>query len=213
VLKLALGTSFEQHPVSKRLLRSYDDRSILLSMLERGLACPLSSGAGRWFDAIASILGLCERNSYEAEAAMRLEAAAGRADDADTRTSPPLEPLWERIESDRVARLSLLPFVRHALDELARVTPTEALALRFHEQFASMWTSELARAARDTGLRTVVLSGGVMCNAWLSTRLTARLVDQGFKVLKQERVPPNDGGLALGQALVASARWRQRVAG
>lgn len=216
VLRLALGKGFERHPVAERLLRTCGDRSIMLAMLERGLSCPLSSGAGRWFDAIASILGLCERNSYEAEAAMRLEAAADRAE-SGTNYSADFGPLWERVEADETPRLSLLPFVRHALDELARGVPTELLALRFHEQFAAMWTSELVRAASQTGLRTVVLSGGVMCNARLirrlTTRLTEQLVDEGFKVLRQERVPPNDGGLALGQALVASARWRQRVAG
>lgn len=212
VLRLALGDGFERHPVAERLLSTCADRSILLAMLERGLACPLSSGAGRWFDAISSILGLCERNSYEAEAAMRLEAAADYADPAGESTSVVREPLWERIESLGIARLSLLPFVRQMLDELARGTPTDMLALRFHEQFAGMWTSEVVRAGRQTGLRTVVLSGGVMCNARLSRQLSARLVEQGFKVFRHEKVPPNDGGLALGQAMVASARWRQHAA-
>lgn len=211
VLKLALGAGFDRHPVAGRLLAGASDRAILLAMLERGLACPPSSGAGRWFDAISSILGLCERNSYEAEAAMRLEAAADRAE-TGSRGRAVCEPCWERVEGSDVPRLSLLPLVRRLLGELDRGTPVESLAWWYHEQFAWMWASEVDRAGRETGLRTVALGGGVMCNARLVRRLGELLAERGFKVLRQERVPPNDGGLALGQALVASAHWRQRVA-
>ncbi len=148
---------------------------------------PLSSGAGRLFDAVAALLGVRERVSYEGQAAIELEHLAG-----DT----PAEPY--RCDGLRGADL-----VAAAHDDLAAGRPREQIAAAFHEGVAAAF----ARACAEVGApRTVVLSGGSFQNLRLLGSLRHRLEAEGFRVLSHRLVPPNDGGVSYGQAAIAAAR-------
>jgi hydrogenase maturation protein HypF len=173
-----------------------DELALLQRQLERGLACVATSSMGRLFDAVSSLVGVCHRAGYEAQAALELEAAAASAWDAETSAyafAGDLDPA---------------PVLGALVADLRRGTPAPVLAARFHRAVAGAVAEICRRARRDTGLATVALSGGVFANALLEEECTRLLTGDGFAVLRHGEVPPNDGGLALGQ-LVVAAHLRQ----
>ncbi|MFH8897747.1 carbamoyltransferase HypF [Streptomyces coeruleorubidus] len=169
-----------------------DEPTLLRQQLERGLACVATSSMGRLFDAVSSLAGVCHRAEYEAQAALELEAVAAAAWDAETSAyafAGDLDPA---------------PVLGALVADLRRGTPAPVLAARFHRAVARAVAEICRRARRDTGLATVALSGGVFANALLEEECTRLLADDGFAVLRHGEVPPNDGGLALGQLMVAA---------
>lgn len=169
-------------------------------MLARGLNCPPTSSAGRWFDAAAGALGLCVRQTEEAEAAIALEQAAHRA----LLRQPDLPPLaGAAIDSQN--RLDLRGLVPHLLvaQAAASATETDAAAAGFHLALADALADWAHRAARQHGCATVCLGGGCFFNRILCERVTARLQSAGLTVLRPEAHSCGDAGLALGQAWVA----------
>jgi hydrogenase maturation protein HypF len=157
---------------------------------------PLSSGMGRLFDAVAALLGVRERVSYEGQAAIELEHLAGDAE------APPYEC---RLEDGVIRGTDLVAAVH---DDLDAGRPREEIAAAFHEGVATA----AARACVDApGPRSVALSGGSFQNLRLLGSVRNRLATLGFRVLTHSRVPPNDGGISYGQAAVA-ARRRARCA-
>ncbi|MGW1750654.1 carbamoyltransferase HypF [Streptomyces sp. NPDC002092] len=169
--------------------------SILERQLTRGVACVATSSMGRLFDAVSSLLGVCHRAGYEAQAALELEAAAASARDADT------SAYTFGIGS---GLCDPAPVLRALVADLRRRTPVPVLAARFHRGVARAVLEISRQARRDTGLATVALSGGVFANALLEEECTRLLAEDGFAVLRHGEVPPNDGGLALGQLVVAA---------
>jgi hydrogenase maturation protein HypF len=155
---------------------------------------PLSSGMGRLFDAVSALLGVCERSTYEGQAAIELEQLAGgtRADPYPCRTS-----------DGGIAGADL---VRAAHDELAAGRPRAEIAAAFHEGVAAVATAAAVAGSEAGGPRTVVLSGGCFQNLRLLGSTTRRLEEQGLRVLSHRRVPPGDGGISYGQTAVAAAR-------
>ncbi len=196
LLHHAMGEGFEHHRAARSLLPEESQREMLAAMLRRGVACPLSSGAGRLFDGIAAMLGLAVRNDFQAQAAMALETAARGSD------TPHCEKLYR---TDGV--IDFMPLVLALAQQPSRFTSGQWAAL-FHEQFAQAWCEVVTRAARSTGLGTVGLTGGTFCNAILTQRMTQLLRESGLEVLTHRLVPCNDGGIALGQAAVAAAQLR-----
>ncbi|MEV6181681.1 carbamoyltransferase HypF [Streptomyces sp. NPDC052015] len=174
--------------------------AVLEQQLTRGVACVATSGMGRLFDAVSSLVGVCHRAGYEAQAALELEAAAASAWDADASAyafgiaSGTCDPA---------------PVLRALVADLRRGTPPPVLAARFHRGVARAVVDLCRRARRAAGPTTVALSGGVFANALLEEECTALLAGDGFTVLRHGEVPPNDGGLALGQ-LVVAAHERQK---
>jgi len=167
--------------------------------------CPPTSSLGRVFDGVAFLLGLCERNRHEAQAAMALEAAALEA--------ASVAPLAAEIEI-RDARIVLSP--RGIIDALLRGVsegvPRGRLAAMFHEGVTDLLAAGAVRACADAGVRVVALSGGCFANRLLLAGLTARLESAGLRVLRNRLVPPGDGGVSLGQAYVALWRGRGKAA-
>ncbi len=151
---------------------------------------PLSSGAGRLFDAVAALLGLRETVSYEGQAAIELEQLAGDANAA---------PYPARVQGGVIAGTD---FVAAAFDDLAAGRPRTEIAAAFHEGVAAAFATACS-AAGPPG--TVALSGGSFQNLRLLTSLSGRLEEAGFRVLSHRLVPPNDGGVSYGQAAVAAA--------
>ncbi len=168
------------------------------AIAERGTRSPWTSSCGRLFDAVSSLLDLCDDASWEGEAALRLESAAAReAGGAGPAAAGP-PPAAGAIPVADLVREIVLGRVR------GEAAPT--LARRFHAGLAARLAAAAAAAAGPRGLRSVVLSGGCLQNRLLAADLRRELVAAGLEPLEQRRVPANDGGLALGQAVVATAR-------
>ncbi|MBA4176291.1 MAG: carbamoyltransferase HypF [Leptothrix sp. (in: Bacteria)] len=166
-------------------------------MLARELRCPPTTSAGRWFDAAAALLRVAETSAYEGQAAMRLEALAER-------TIAGLPPAAGAGVFLLGADGTLDP--TPLLAQLADEADAARGAALFHQALADGLARWVDRAARRTGLRSVALGGGCFLNALLNTLLVPRLRARGLVVLQAHVVPPNDGGLALGQAWVALRR-------
>ncbi|HUP07185.1 MAG TPA: carbamoyltransferase HypF [Caldimonas sp.] len=166
------------------------------SMLERDLRCPSTSSMGRWFDAAAALLRVRETSAYEGQAPMLLEAIARDPCDATERE------LEELVRVLPEGNLDPTPLVGRLADE----ADARRGAALFHAAMAAGLARWVAGAAARTGLRTVALGGGCFLNALLCAQLVDRLEACGVRVLEAQRAPPNDGGIALGQAWVAICR-------
>src|SRR6266850_864586 len=174
----------------------------LARAIDRGLNAPLTSSAGRLFDAVASLLGVRDRVAFEAQAAMELEALA--APQADVTYATRLDDTGDAL----VVRTT--DVVRGVVDDLLRQTPTAVIAARFHATLADVIVSVCGRIRERTGVGAVALSGGVFQNAWLLAAALDALETAGFEVYSHRDVPANDGGLALGQAAVAARRLSEQ---
>ncbi len=180
-------------------VRSLDDHelAIVRAQLDTGLGCVPTSSMGRLFDAVASIIGLRHRISFEAQAAIELEIAATRS--------------WERAGIDGGYRFGIdgsqieaAPVLASLVDDVTAGTDAGVMAWRFHDAVAEM-TTRLALEQRDprTDAR-VGLTGGVFQNRLLTELCIERLSNAGFDPLTHRVVPPNDGGLSLGQAFIGA---------
>nr|WP_308439227.1 carbamoyltransferase HypF [Streptomyces sulfonofaciens] len=180
------------------------ERQVLRRQLERGVACVPTSSMGRLFDAVSSLLGVCHRAGHEAQAAVELEACAAGA----------MERCGPARAFGRTADglLDPAPVLRALADGLRAGTPADVLAARFHHAVADAVAGACRAGRRATGVGTVVLTGGVFANTLLEEACTRRLRAERFTVLRHRAVPCGDGGLALGQLLVA-ARRQQRAPG
>ena len=159
---------------------------------------PLTSSMGRLFDAVSAIAGVRQsRVSYEGQAAIELEWAAGGVDVA----APYPVDLIE--EEDRIV-IDTRPLIAAAARD-ARSNATD-IARRFHFGVVEIIARVCARLRERTGIEVVALTGGVFMNAILLRESSSRLAARGFQVLRHRLVPPNDGGLALGQLAAAAAR-------
>lgn len=173
----------------------------VLSAARAGINAPLTSSAGRLFDAVAALLGIRDVVTYEGQAAIELEHIADPGETGSYRI--PVIP-------DAVAQIDVGTLVRALADDLTQGMPVPVLAGRFHNAMADVVLAVCGRLREEHGLSTVALSGGVFQNALLLTRCLDRLEPAGFTVLTHRQVPPNDGGISLGQAAVATARLRGR---
>ncbi len=169
------------------------DRIKLVSrMIARRINTPLSSGAGRLFDAVASLLGVADFNRYQAEAPQKLEQLA---EGAATKVYP--------FDHDNPLDISWL--VVALVNDLRNGVPRSEIASAFHATYAAMWCAEVARQAVRQKLSRVVLSGGVLQNRLLTDRLMSLLRQAGLQPYLPALVPCNDAGIAVGQMAVASA--------
>ncbi len=173
----------------------YSDNELRLfhRQIDRNIACVPTSSMGRLFDAVASLLALRQRVSFEAQAALDLEMAAGRGNE--------LTPY--RFELDGTI-IRVVPVVRRIVDDLRDGHRPADIALTFHLAISELVVDVAERTRDRDGLSTVALTGGVFQNALLTTMCLDRLEDRNFRVLTHRLVPPNDGGLALGQAFIAA---------
>lgn len=165
---------------------------------------PQTSSLGRVFDAISFMLGLCDRNEREAQAAIALEAAA---------CSEPVEAYpYETTTCSGPYKMSLAPLVRAIVKDLRAGRDVGSMAARFHEAVARMLAGAAVMACEMTGVSVVVLAGGCFANRRLFSRLVERLEARRLTVVQSRRVSCGDASLALGQA-VAAAAMRERAGG
>jgi hydrogenase maturation protein HypF len=174
-----------------------DHWDAVLAMARTGTASPVTTSAGRLFDAVAAILGVRDHINYEGQAAVELEQLA---DPAETTTYP------VAIEDGDPLRIDSAGLVRAVVADMRGGVAPPRVAARFHNGLADAAVSACARVRDSTGLGVVALSGGVFQNVLLTERVVAGLRGGGFRVLTHSRVPPNDGGISLGQVAVAGAR-------
>jgi hydrogenase maturation protein HypF len=194
---LGRGAEIEQRTPGRPLAGA------LARMIARGVNCPTTPSMGRWFDAAAGLLGVCETASYEGQAAMLLEGLAARYLGPDaTGDAAGRDPALGAWSFDAAGRLDLLPLLGALADERDAARG----AARFHVTLAAALADWVQRHARAAGIGTVALGGGCFLNALLAGALARHLRAAGLRVLTASQVPPNDGGLSLGQCWVAQRR-------
>ena len=184
---------------------------VLSQMMARSINCPPTSSLGRLFDAVAALLGLPEGirqtgTLYEGQAAIELEIQASQMSQtlsAETQLYPFLLE-----EQAAMTLLDVAPLMRAIVSDIQQGTAVSLIAYRFHCSMAALLASACERTRKQTGLNIVALSGGVFQNRLLLEQLIVRLEAMAFEVYVNRRVPPNDGGLSLGQMAVAAARLR-----
>ncbi|MDP2168705.1 MAG: carbamoyltransferase HypF [Thermodesulfovibrionales bacterium] len=181
----------------------------ILNMIKKGVNSPLTSSAGRLFDAVSSMLGLCQSITYEAEAAIALEGACQRPSgvykpsSGDDRADNSY-PLNISSYTPMVVDFSLT--VIGIINDIKKCLPTDIISGRFHSTVAEAVGRTVERISGLTGLKRVVLSGGVFQNRLLLDLALDALNGRGLEVYSHEKVPTNDGGISLGQAASVSYR-------
>ncbi|MCL5026718.1 MAG: carbamoyltransferase HypF, partial [Chloroflexi bacterium] len=172
------------------------EQALMAQQMEQGLNAPLTSSCGRLFDGVSALLGVRGVANYEAQAAIELEMAA-----ADVEGTYP----YCIIEHNGVLVVELAPLFGELVAELRRGRPVPEMAGRFHNTVAALTLDVCRRLREITGTGTVALSGGVFQNRRLFRQVNDLLAADGFEVLNHRQVPCNDGGISLGQAVVASS--------
>jgi hydrogenase maturation protein HypF len=168
----------------------------ILSVAGQGANTFLTSSAGRLFDGVSALLNICPVSTYEGQAAIELEACASLVEDDGA--------FAYTIKSHGEGQPFQIDFsncIREILEEIRKRVPSPLIARRFHNTVIHAMAQGVQKAARHTGLSKVVLSGGTMQNKIIVTGLIEKLIRQGFEVLTHRTVPPNDGGICLGQAV------------
>ncbi len=189
----ALGVFYEIY--GETLFRNYRERlshftpqevSLVHAMLDKKLNTPMTSSAGRLFDAAASIIGVSQKSNFEGQSAMKLEYAADPAE----KSSYDFE-----IKSNKLRIIDWQPMIEQILMELDKKIPLSTMAAKFHNTLAIM----ILAMANHIGESKVLLSGGCFQNALLLETTVRKLESGGFQPYWHQRVPTNDGGIALGQ--------------
>jgi hydrogenase maturation protein HypF len=203
-LRETYGTLFPQELGDLDFCRRLDASqwTVIEQMIAGGINTPLASSAGRLFDAVAALLGLAWEARYEGEPAMALEAVAGQGSRVQGQGYD-----WEIQEEGGVLIGDVRPMVREIVQDLRGGVRAAEIAAGFQESFARMLVELAAQVAEQRGLPIVALSGGTFQNRFLLERCCELIESKGLRPVYHRNVSPNDGGIALGQALVAAAQW------
>jgi len=202
LLQDALGDAWRELrlPFADRLA---DGRAMLLDrMASAGVNSPITTSMGRLFDGVAALLGVCPAIEYEAQAAIELEALLER----NLALAAPLPFALE--ERDGVIEIDQRPLVRALAAEMSADGDAATLSRRFHSTIVAIIGDVAERLARRAGTTTVALSGGVFMNEYILANTIVGLQARRLQPLWHTKVPPNDGGLSLGQVVVADAQLR-----
>ncbi len=172
---------------------------LLTQMMEKKINSPLTSSCGRLFEGVSALIGIRDRNAYEGQAAIELEALSDNPDAAGH------YPWLARREQNGPYLIHPQPIITGVADDLKQGVSPAVIGARFHATIMACW-EELCLAVREeTGLNRVALSGGVFQNALLAEGLPKRLKRHGFEVFQHEQTPTNDACVSLGQAAVINA--------
>ncbi|MDD4924087.1 MAG: carbamoyltransferase HypF [Dehalococcoidales bacterium] len=195
---LGTETTLEGMPVLAKIPQT--EINTIKKQLELKLNCPLTSSAGRLFDAVSAICGICGEALYEAQAAIELEMSApDNIDDAVMRGVYP----FAIDENSDISVIRLKNLIKCIIQDVGKNIAVQIIAARFHRTMAQMIIETCKLLALKTDIKTVALSGGVFQNRLLLKLAIDGLEKEGFTVLSHKVVPCNDGGLALGQAVIA----------
>ncbi|HSL87870.1 MAG TPA: hypothetical protein VK870_01065, partial [Ignavibacteriaceae bacterium] len=182
----------ENIPVDK-LCSSFstNDLNIFSRMLEKNINCFTTSSGGRLFDAVSSLLNICQRSTYEGQAAMMLEFIA----DKQTKTYYD----FNLIEKERLI-VNWQPIFEQMFIDLEKEIPASEISAKFHNTLAEI----IATLAKRTAQKNVVLTGGCFQNVFLLEKTIDRLTENGFIPNWNQKIPTNDGGISFGQAVLAN---------
>ena len=193
--------------IMKKLdLCSEKESKVQFAMADRKLNAVLSTSVGRLFDAVSAILGIRHKSSFEGEASMALEFAAEAYEqkDHEQKQNEKIDPLVYEEDGHVILNTQLL--VQRIVEAKLQGADSGRLAYRFHEILAEQITAVCVEARNVSGRQKAVLSGGVFQNRLLLRLTEERLTEEGFEVLRHRMVPPNDGGIAVGQAAYGMAQ-------
>lgn len=192
----AFGEAFHQYGLEFLETKKQEDIKLILSLIKKKINSPLTSSAGRVFDAVSALLNLCSENGFDAEAPMKLESFV----DPQTESHYNFETKENRI--------GFISTFRQIVDDLKQDISPEVIAARFHNTVACVITTLAQKVRDDQGINKVVLSGGTFQNKYLSETTVRLLKDMNFEVYQNKLVPSNDGGIALGQMAIAAKKRR-----
>jgi hydrogenase maturation protein HypF len=198
------GIEGKERPTSK-VGAGEEELRIIQRQIDKGINCPQTSSGGRLFDAVSALLGIRERITYQAQAAVELEMAAQVPSPKPPipNTGYPFGIEESEDGADEVGVIRLRGLFEALLADRRGGVAVGEMAYRFHVTVAEMMGVMCERIGQETGLRTVALSGGCFQNRLLLALVVPRLQDVGLHVLLHRQVPCNDGGISLGQAAVA----------
>jgi len=191
-LHAALGNIPDLKPLARF---PADERRIVAQQIDRGQNTPMTSSCGRLFDAVAALIGVCPVTTHESQAAVAVEQAARRVD------IEAANPYPFALTDDGIIRLG--DTLSAIVKDMTGGRNPHLVAAAFHHTLAMMFVAAAKQARQRTGIKTVALSGGCFQNRVLLRLMRQALHDEGFEVLTHRQVPANDGGLSLGQAVVA----------
>lgn len=215
-LRMAYGALWAcdllDHPQAAGLIERLDGvDAVLEGMVEQGINTPYTSSVGRLFDAVSALLGICEHPTYEGEPAIMLEAAAWRsADDGSSAVDRYAVNIVKNTATENstaqdtsVLLMDAEGTLRAVLDDMEEGVAVEVIAARFHKAMAVCIAQVAQLVQAFYGINQVVLSGGVFMNRMLIQQAVSLLADCGLTVVLNRDLPPNDGSISLGQAVIA----------
>ncbi|MBI3399492.1 MAG: hypothetical protein HY026_09760 [Deltaproteobacteria bacterium] len=165
-----------------------------MQMFKTGFNSPFTTSAGRVFDAAGSLLGICHKAAYEGQGAMMLEDMAG----GNTGVAYHVEVIRE----DGINVFNWEPMFKAMLEDVLNGIDIKTISQNFHETLAQLILYAAKMAKDEKGLNAVCLSGGVFQNKVLTERAVNLLKENGFNVYTHNALPPNDGGLSMGQLII-----------
>jgi len=172
------------------------DLKVIIQMMQNNINSPLTSSCGRLFDAVSAILGIRKSINYEAQAAIEMEMRI------DENCSDHYENAVPDLSSGNM--INTTPLIRAVVDDILKVENMGVISARFHRTLGEISVKAVKRIRDEYKINTVGLSGGVFQNHFFFNYLLNRLKSEGFNVITHNSVPTNDGGLALGQVVIAS---------
>lgn len=181
---------------------NFKDLLVVIQMMEKGINSPLTNSMGRFFDGVSSLIGIRDNASFEAQAAMELEFAAIKAAENVTDDLANNDYFEFRLEKNSTGEyiIGWEKIIKGILNESAGNKSKEQIALKFHNTLVEI----ISEVSRLSGCKKIVLTGGCFQNKLLLEKAIERLAKENYKVYWHQRVPPNDGGISLGQVKFAS---------
>ena len=213
VLYQAFGNDFLSLDIPYIKEMEKENLSFVCQMMGKNLNSPLTSSAGRLFDAIASLLCIRHKISYESQAAMELEAVADKNLIEDVMTENiPIDEVYgfDIVQNkpncnDNLFEIDMMTCVRQIVADLRQNKSRGLISSKFHHTLVAAFTKATFRVSKETGIQKIVLSGGVFNNDIILNQMIRIFEENNLKVYTHTKVPTGDGGICLGQAVVAAA--------
>ena len=200
-----LGNDFKKLKLDFNRRRDKSKVQILLKMIDKNINSPLTSSMGRLFDAVSSLMGICDMASYEAQAAIELQQEAEKA------TGYRLQATGYKFKINEEKGIFIInpePIILGIVEDLKKKVVKSTIAAKFHNTVAEFTLDVCKRLKKKTGIDRVTLSGGVFQNRLLLDKTLEKLRKNSFTCYIHSRVPTNDGGISLGQAVIAASKVR-----
>jgi len=198
-LRAAYGAGFaDAHPGFTERVGA-DKVSFVSAMVEKGVNSPLTSSAGRLFDAVSSITGICDASGFEAEAAILLERAARESGGVDGHYG------YDIKDGD----IDLIEMIRRIVDEVKDGENVRDISARFHNTLAEIVFDAAERISEESGIKKVMISGGCFQNAYMVDRIEKRFGGSDLELYKHRNFSPTDLGVSVGQAAVAARNIKE----